>query len=243
MDGFKVSEVEASVPLQELLAHTFKRIILLCDDVINAYCEQEHLNELSCTFEGSWGFDGSTGQSLYKQKAPLDPLYDENTIFATTVVPLKITETGSNQILWANPTPQSFRSCRPLRIQYRKESKDLILAEKEYVEQQLKNLMPTAASTSKGFIVKTIWNLTLSIIDGKVYNIIHSTFSQLRCPICGLTSSKFNDLDLAFSKPINEETVKNGMSPLHAFIRFLEFLLHLGYKNDRGSLNHQSREK
>lgn len=147
-------------------------------------------------------------------------------------MPLSIRETSSNQILWVNPTPQSFRSCRPLRIQYRKESKDLILAEKEYVEQQLKNLTPIAAATLKGFIVKTICNLTLSIIDGKVYNIIHSTFSQLRCPICGLTSTKFNDLDLAFSKPIHEETMKNGISPLHAFIRFLEFLFHLGYKND-----------
>lgn len=231
-EGVLCNEIEASVSLQGLLTHTFRRIILLCDDIINEYCEREHFAEICVTFEGSWGFDGSTGQSFYKQKSPQDLSYDESTIFATTFVPLRIVETSRKETLWLNPTPQSFRSCRPLHIQYRKESKDLILGEKDYVEEQLRHLAPITALTTKGFSIKTTCNLTLSIIDGKVYNIIHKTYSQLRCPICKLTSTKFNDLDLAFSTPIDKEAIKNGMSPLHAFIRCLEFLLHLGYKND-----------
>lgn len=70
------------------------------------------------------------------------------------------------------------------------------------------------------------------MIDGKVINIITNTNSQLRCPICKITVSHFNQLELAFSKPCDPSTLQNGIAPLHAWIRVLEFLLHLGYKND-----------
>lgn len=232
-----VTEVEASVTLQGLLAHTFQRIMLLHDEPLNCYMEKENINQLSCIFEGSWGFDGSSGQSLYKQRfidTTRNSDFDDNSIFATTFVPLKIREIeGKNHTIWLNPAPQSFRSCRPIHIQYRKESRELIIFEKEYIEKQIRHLVPISITTSKGFTVTTTCDLTLSIIDGKVYNIINNTPSQQRCPICKLTSIQYNNLNLAFSTPITEQdALKNGMSPLHAYIRCLEFLLNLGYKND-----------
>lgn len=72
----------------------------------------------------------------------------------------------------------------------------------------------------------------LTVIDGKIFNIITGTNSQLRCPCCGATATQSNDLDNVINKPVNPETLKYGLSPLHAWIRIFVFLLQLGYKND-----------
>lgn len=65
--GMTISEREASVTFQNLLQHTFDKILILNDEVITQYCEQVNVKELECTLQGNWGFDGSTGQVLYKQ--------------------------------------------------------------------------------------------------------------------------------------------------------------------------------
>lgn len=75
-ENINVTKVEASVSLQGLLEHTFKRIISLYDMDIKKICEEKGIREMSYVFEGSWGFDGSTGQSLYKQNVPQDLQYD-----------------------------------------------------------------------------------------------------------------------------------------------------------------------
>lgn len=107
----------------------------------------------------------------YKQRfndPARDSAFDENSIIATTFVPLKIKEFGGkNHTIWLNPAPQSFRSCRPIHIQYRKESRELIIAEKEYIEEQIRNLTPIVINTTKGFIVSTTCDLTLSILMEK----------------------------------------------------------------------------
>lgn len=76
--------------------------------------------------------------------------------------------------------------------------------------------------------------LYLTIIDGKVYNATTNTNSQLRCACCGATCSEFNKLDVVAKKSLNQEALQHGLSPLHAWIRVFEFLLHLGYKNVPG---------
>jgi hypothetical protein len=65
-----------------------------------------------------------------------------------------------------------------------------------------------------------------------VLNVITKTSSQLRCPFCKVTSVDFNNLDVVYSKQTHKESLNYGLSPMHAFIRILEFLLYLGYKND-----------
>lgn len=161
--------------------------------MVRPFCSQyKSITHVECDFVLSWGFDGSTGQSLYKQKITMsDASVDENSLFATTLVPLRVS-IGS-QVIWSNPLPTSYRFCRPIRIQYRKESRDLILAEKAYIENQINNLLPlTTIISNLNLVNSPRTHLSLSMIDGKVINIIWNINSQLKCPICKLTASKFN---------------------------------------------------
>ncbi|RVE40072.1 hypothetical protein evm_015278 [Chilo suppressalis] len=83
-DNIQVTEREASIPLFSLLLHTFRRIVQSSEKIINEYCEQsEQKDQLHCVLEGSWGFDGSTGQAFYKQRFS-DDNNNENCFFATT---------------------------------------------------------------------------------------------------------------------------------------------------------------
>lgn len=51
--------------------------------------------------------------------------------------------------------------------------------------------------------------------------------------MCRMTATDFNNLELVYSKPPpKSESLQYGLSPLHAWIRVFEFLLHIGYKND-----------
>lgn len=230
----QVSEREALVPLQSLLIHTLQRIVQMQDDVFQQYCKQAKLNVLECVFEGSWGFDGSSGQAYYKQTFS-DGDSDDSNLFTTTFIPLRIrikSSSTNSVILWMNSAPQSYRSCRPIRVIYEKESREIILLEKQRIENEISNLTPIEIQISSGQTVNVTCNLYLAAIDGKVLNVILDTPSQMRCPYCKLTATKFNDLDAAFSKPVNVQDFKHGISPLHAWIRVLEFLLKIGYKNE-----------
>lgn len=58
---------------------------------------------------------------------------------ATTIIPLRLIEASGN-ILWNNRTPQSIRFCRPLKLEYTKETKEIILKEKENIEEEINSL-------------------------------------------------------------------------------------------------------
>lgn len=227
-----ITEREAVVPLQSLLQHTFDRIVQLQDEVFSQYCNKIGTNILDCVFEGVWGFDGSSGQALYKQ-AFEDQGENESSIFATTFVPLRIYHQSTQNdkvLLWTNIAAQSYRSCRPLRIIYKKESKELILSEKDRVNQEIDHLTPFYYKLPSGQQINATCNLYLAAIDGKVLNTILDTPSQMRCPYCALTATQFNNLEIVFSKTVDSDTLTHGINPLHAWIRVLEFLLKLGYK-------------
>lgn len=66
------------------------------------------------------------------------------------------------------------------------------------------------------------------MIDAKVCNAATNTMSTMKCYICGETSKDFNKLSL--KKEVDPNTIKFGLSILHARIRFFENLLHLSYK-------------
>jgi hypothetical protein len=70
-----------------------------------------------------FGCDGSTGHSEYKQRS-LEDVTDSD-IFVTSVVPLQLYSTktsGDKIILRQNPRPSSVRYCRPIRMQFKKET-------------------------------------------------------------------------------------------------------------------------
>lgn len=71
--------------------------------------------------------------------------------------------------------------------------------------------------------------LLFTMLDGKVSSTLTES-SSMKCFICGASPKDINNFDLVCKKKIkNEEYLKFGMSSLHAWIRCMEFLLHIAY--------------
>lgn len=231
LEGPTITETEAKISLQALLNHTVSRILEIQDEVLIAYANEEELDSVNLNLKVSWGFDGSTGHSLYKQK--MDGPDDDHSLFATTVIPLLLSSSQGFPI-WKNKTPQSYRSCRPLSLKFVKESVHVILTEKESVESEISHLQPFQSFTSSGIELHVVYEPLLTVIDGKVFSIISGATSQQSCGICGAKPSEFNKLEKLADRILNRDALAHGISPLHMWIRCFEFILHLGYKNIDG---------
>lgn len=84
-----------------------------------------------------WGFDGSSGHSSYKQVFHGIEASD-SAVFITSIVPIRIVL--GEKVVWQNPTPSSTRYCRPLKIEFIKESSEVSIAEKNRVTEEIGNL-------------------------------------------------------------------------------------------------------
>jgi hypothetical protein len=234
-----VTDRSCTVPLKDLLQHTADRIVTLQDEYLNRYFENKQTNEFQFCMQFSWGFDGSSGQSQYKQKLEdSDISGDDHSLFVTTVIPLKLST--EEECIWLNPTPQSVRYCRPLRIQFAKETSDLIKSTRDEVNEEFSQMGLFELVTSQGNKVIIKFELYLTVIDGKVLSIINDTPSQQTCPMCGATPKLMNTA-CDFGSRTNDESLKHGISPLHAWIRMLELCLHIGYRNVDGLRSWQVR--
>ncbi len=226
---FSVSESCTEVKLQALLNHTANRILLLQENVF-ATLPPEIANNL--TLYCKWGCDGSSGQSVYKQKFSEDGKCDDN-IFFTSMVPLQLLGTDDrtkNQVIvWKNPRPSSARFCRPIKVQFAHENVQLTVNEATGIENQIEALQPMSI-VMNGKSVSVTYNMSFTMIDGKVCNSVTGTTSAQRCFLCKATSKEFNDIDKMLANEINVDNLRFGLSTLHAWIRCFECLLHLIYK-------------
>jgi len=96
----------AQVSLQNLLNHTAQRLIKMQSYVFKQFPDSSEL-KLIC----SYGFDGSTGQSAYKQKFEIktpDVQLSDHSLFVTSVIPIKMIDSFQRNI-WVNRTPLSIR--------------------------------------------------------------------------------------------------------------------------------------
>lgn len=222
--SIKVTETCAEIMLQDLLDHTASRLCKYVEEVIETCAEEESKNLELVT---KWGCDGSQ-QSQFKQKFENNTDSDAN-IFQSSLVPLRLqtNNNGLKKIIWQNPVPSSPRYCRPIRIRFIHETKDVTNYEMEYIEKQIRHLKKTEIPIGSASLQVT--HILLStMVDVKVCNAATDTSSTMRCYICGLTSKDFNSLSKG--KEADPETLKFGLSILHARIRFFELLLHLSYK-------------
>lgn len=64
-----------------------------------------------------------SGQSEYKQVlAEESELISETNLFISSLVPLKLVNINTNETVWENPDPSSVRFCRPILIEFSKET-------------------------------------------------------------------------------------------------------------------------
>lgn len=195
-ESLLVTESVAEVKLQDLLNHTASRIIMSQEPLF----VRMKYDKISMTLISKWGCDGSSGHSLYKQRA--EEGFSDSDIFFTSMVPVQlfcVDENGEKSVLWQNPSPSSTLYCRPIKIQFVKESTILTKKEVAHVEEQISALSPTNIKMfGKEFEINH--DMLLTMIDGKICNAITSTLSTQRCYICGATPKDMNKLDLIEKK-------------------------------------------
>lgn len=216
-DGIKVSETEAHVPLQAILDKT-------TNSILN---KLEFGAENNVILECKWGFDGSSGHSIYKQKFESQDATDEF-LFVASFVPLRIMEDKNEKILWQNNRHSSLRLCRPLKILFTKENSELIMKVKDNIHREIEQLTTYVYNNDKKKI-KVEYRLKLTMIDGAVLNAIHGHKSCATCVLCGAKPTQMNT-ELVLERNVNENCYKYGLSTLHAWIKFFECIVHIAYK-------------
>ena len=97
------------------------------------------------------------------------------------------------------------------------------------MEEEIKHLSDSFVSVGEN-AAKVRHSLILSMIDGKVCNAITETTCIKKCFLCGSTSNDFNRIDDMIKKEVKTENLQFGLSVLHGWIRFFEYLLHVSYK-------------
>lgn len=222
-----VDEIKASINLQCILNHTVQRLIQVQELVLKQYASSMHLESFDCILTSKYGCDGSSGHSRYKQKFQ-GPEADDEYLFVFSLVPIRLQPIDNNKIyLWQNDRPSSTKLCRPIKFIISKETTEMVKQEYDELEKQRLKLLPTT------FFIENIQinihhQLHLTMVDGKLCNILTDTKSSQTCYICGATPKSMNNKpDLKHAK---KENYGFGLSTLHARIRAFECLLHIGYK-------------
>lgn len=226
--GVRVSDTSAEIDLQSMMDFTIKRLFMTLSDEQTRFLSENNVEALQYTVK--WGCDGCGGLSRYKQLGSHGSVVDDSSVLASSFVPLQLScveEGNPSTILWRNPRTSSPRFCRPIRFRFIKETADELVSEISHIENQIRQLVPTQVEVC-GKPIKVFSNFLLTMIDGKVCNALAYNACSQKCFICGATSKQMNNLTL--NLPINEETTSWGLSPLHAYIRFMECVLHISYR-------------
>ena len=232
-ETFIIRDYSAEVNFQNLMDHTAIRLCIAQNAVLGNVTTLQNIS-----LRSKIGFDGATGQSVYKQVALNEPCetFTEESLFITCTVPIDFSgfQEENRTIIWRNPSASSTLYCRPVRFTFVKESTDVLKAEKAWIQEQLKNLSETRVELASGKILNIHHIVEITMIDGKVQTALSDiTNSTQCCSICGVSPKKMNDIDnLIKNKDISEEGLKYGLSTLHSWIRFLECMLHLAYRQD-----------
>lgn len=227
-----VNEREACIELSTLLENTASRLV--CDFSTD---QLKKSNNCDVVLMCKWGCDGLSALPEYKQTSGSQNACEYKSVFMSSLVPLRIrayslsgsssTSCGNTfEDIWINSTPGSKLFCRPIGFEYTKESKTTTKDLVAYIKDEIRNLEPISIEMGE-YKFNISFDLSLTMIDGKVSNAITETSSFWKCSICDDMKSQFSDI--AKERTINEEVLTFGISPLHARIRFMEHFLHIAY--------------
>lgn len=221
-----ITEKEVTVRLQDLLNHISKRILQIPEVSEKLKIKKQYSLKLT----SKWGLDGASGHSQYKQRFS-DGTSSDESIFMISLVPIILEiDTLDNQIeVWKNPQPGSTRYCCPIKFFYEKESQEQTLLRVTEMKEEISLLFPSDIEIDESNF-KVTHSLKLTMIDGKVCTALTETTSPATCNICGATPTKMNNLKKILNKAEKKENFQYGLSTLHAWIRFMECILHIAYR-------------
>ena len=129
------TETSVVLDLKDRLEKNDESFMELCETEIGELLRGVPVGgTLEVTCEGKLGFDGSTGQSIFNQKFSLENRdATDSSLLSTCYVPLEYRTTDGKSI-FRNPVPQASSFCQPLRMEYRKETKEASNEINKYID-------------------------------------------------------------------------------------------------------------
>ena len=215
----------------------------MVDHTLSRVIEQSDENKLMDVESGGsgifflkTGMDGASSQSIYNQKFDETALetgkYHEESLFQTAIVPLKLVINGRE--VWLNEKPNSSHFCRPLHLQYQKETTEVTKGEEDRINREIEDLqdfkLDITLKSGERLSATVKYHIDMTMLDGKAVNALTDTKSSQSCNVCGAKPSEMNKLEVIRGKSVSERTLKLGLSSLHCWMRTFEYILHLGYK-------------
>lgn len=216
---------EITVDLQTILDKSVER---LCNTVTQDWDIYSLVNlEMTVTL----GFDSSANHLNPHQKSSnqADDINSaQQSLFVSSFNIIQIVSTYDENCVWLNPTPQSIRFNRPLRMCFGKEDDAAIKKEIKRLNNEIKGLKKYKFKLDNGKSVTVKYYVNTTMFDGKCVNSIVGNTATCRCPMCLKTSHQFGNLKEDFTP--NENSLYFGLGLLHCEIKAFEHLLHLSYR-------------
>ena len=148
---------------------------------------------------------------------------------------------------WKNKKPSSSHFCRPLHLQYRKETKESLKEDEERLRTEISSLRnfekQIVKNDSSRLIITISHDIVITMLDGKAVNAITNTLSTQSCNVCSARPKEMNNLDVVLNKEISQESLPHGLSSLHCWIRIFQYILHLGYKMENKTFEARTPEE
>lgn len=119
--------------------------------------------------------------------------------------------TKQKDIIWSYPTPSPTKLCRPLKMQFLKETVDISKRETQLVKDQIQTLSETTFTTNSLQMLLIKHDLYMTMIDMKMINYLTNTSSQ-KCYLCGASPVEMNNLEKLLQKPIIEDYLQYGIT-------------------------------
>jgi hypothetical protein len=189
-EGIAVQELSACVPLQNLLDHTTKRIILgdldLAEKIQDLAVQNNGKLEIIMYYK--YGFDGCGSFNTAMQRDESGKVPDATTLMTSQMVPLQsyAVVNGKRLLVHNSSTPNNANACRPIRLSFERETKEAIRREADRLRGEVDNMSdlvlmedPQVTVTYKGIF---------SMVDGKVLSELTNAPASSCCPVCHKTS-------------------------------------------------------
>ena len=228
----EVGDSFASVPLQNLLNHTTEQILEKNESLKANMTDLAEKNGgyLNAVLIFKFGFDGSGSHSRPMQPDSEGDTHHKKSLLASQLAPLQIVATvlGENVVLFNCPRPNNPHSCRPIRLSFETENSSAIELEHSRLQSEIESL--------EDYVVSQLPNINISfqglltMIDGKVVSALTNKNTS-RCTVCDQTGPEMAK-NISPFKPVSDQRLSFGASPLHFGLRTFEALLHIAYKQD-----------
>jgi hypothetical protein len=230
-DEIKFDSLSVQVPLQNLLNHSVKRILLQDPEIVEKLKElaAQQNNQLTLLLYFKYGLDGCGSFDSYMQKDVNGKVPDGSTLLSSQMVPLQIVvHNHTTTILFNNPSPNSANACRPIRLCFERETKETIRKESSRLMEEVENLQELILMDNPK--ISILFRGLLTMIDGKILNELTKNPAASSCPICHKTSRQMSNPDGDFTP--KDGTDIFGASILHFGLRSFESILQIGYCQD-----------